>query len=197
METPGAKAPESRRRLDRPSALMGPRIRAGRPESLNESVPMPTSDSTSDRLRQLGLVLPPAAAPVANFVAVTLHGSTAYVSGQIPVLEGNFLNPGLLGREVSVERGQAAARLAALNVLSQLSSALGGKLDRVERVLRLGVFVAATPDFKDHPKVANGASDLVVEVFRERGAHARAAVGVASLPFGVSVEVDGIFAISV
>lgn len=153
------------------------------------------SDSISERLRRLGLVLPPAVAPVANFVAVTLHGGTAHVSGQIPVRDGAFLNPGVLGREVTIEQGQAAARLAALNVLSQLSSALGARLERVERVLRLGVFVASTADFKDHPKVANGASDLIVQVFGERGAHARAAVGVASLPFGVSVEVDGIFAV--
>lgn len=156
---------------------------------------MSHSDSICERLRRLGLVLPPAVAPVANFVAVTLHGGTAHVSGQIPVRDGAFLNPGLLGREVTIEQGQAAACLAALNVLSQLSSALGARLDRVERVLRLGVFVACTADFKDHPKVANGASDLIVQVFGERGSHARAAVGVASLPFGVSVEVDGIFAV--
>lgn len=157
---------------------------------------MSTHDATTDRLRRLGLVLPPAVAPVANFVPVTLHAGTAYVSGQIPVAEGSLRNPGLLGREVSVAQGQDAARLAALNVVSQLSALLGDRLDRVTRVLRLGVFVAALPDFKEHPQVANGASDLIVQIFAERGAHARAAVGVASLPFGVSVEVDGIFAIA-
>ena len=157
---------------------------------------MQMTDKTFNRLSELGIQLPAAVAPVANFVAVTFDGSTASVSGQIPIANGELLHPGTLGANVSVEQGQEAARLAVINVLSQLSHALGGGLDRVTKCLRLGVFVAATPDFKDHPKVANGASDLVVEVFEERGRHARAAVGVASLPFGVSVEVDGVFQVS-
>lgn len=154
-----------------------------------------TPDPIHQRLASLGLTLPPAVAPVANFVAVTLEHGVACVSGQIPVRDGTLLHPGRLGEDVSLEDGQAAARLAALNVIAQLDAALQGRLDRVVRVMRLGVFVAATPDFKDHPKVANGASDLMVEVFQERGRHARAAVGVASLPFGVSVEVDALFAV--
>lgn len=153
------------------------------------------SDAIFLRLQQLGLELPPPQTPIANFVSVNICGRIAYVSGQIGVLNGAIVNPGLLGSDVSLERGQTAARQAALQIVSQLQQALQGRLDRVEQCLRLGVFVAATPEFKDHPKVANGASDVIVDIFQERGRHARAAVGVAGLPFGASVEVDAVFQI--
>jgi enamine deaminase RidA (YjgF/YER057c/UK114 family) len=151
------------------------------------------TDKTTLRMGEMGIELPPSLKPIANFVPVTIVGSTVYVSGQLAVHNSIIQHPGQLGRDVSVEHAQAAARLAALHVVSQLSEILGGRLDRVQQCVRLGVFVAATADFIDHPKVANGASDLIVEVFQERGQHARAAVGVASLPFGASVEVDAIF----
>jgi enamine deaminase RidA (YjgF/YER057c/UK114 family) len=151
------------------------------------------TDKTVQRLNELGIELPPALAPIANFLPVTIAGNMAYVSGQIAVLDGAIQHLGLLGQDVSIEQAQAAASLAALHVISQLNVSLQGQLDRVKQCMRLGVFVAATADFKDHPKVANGASDVLVEIFQERGKHARAAVGVASLPFGASVEVDAIF----
>ena len=151
------------------------------------------TDKTVQRLNELGIELPPALTPIANFLPVTIAGNMAYVSGQIAVLDGAIQHLGLLGQDVSIEQAQAAARLAALHVISQLNVSLQGQLDRVKQCMRLGVFVAATADFKDHPKVANGASDVLVEIFQERGKHARAAVGVASLPFGASVEVDAIF----
>lgn len=150
-------------------------------------------DQTLQHIRQLDIELPPPLTPIANFVSVNICGKTAYVSGQIGVVNGAIVHPGLLGAEVSVEQGQAAARQAGLQIVSQLQEALQGRLDRVEKCLRMGVFVASTPQFKDHPKVANGASDVMVAIFQERGRHARAAVGVACLPFGASVEVDAIF----
>ena len=151
------------------------------------------TDKTVQRLNELGIQLPPALTPIANFLPVTSAGKMAYVSDRIAVLNGAIQHLGLLGQDVSIEQAQAAARLAALHVISQLNVSLHGQLDRVKQCMRLGVFVAATADFKDHPKVANGASDVLVEIFQERGKHARAAVGVASLPFGASVEVDAIF----
>jgi enamine deaminase RidA (YjgF/YER057c/UK114 family) len=151
------------------------------------------TDKTVQRLNELGIELPQALAPIANVLPVTIAGNIVYVSGQIAVLNGAIQHLGLLGRDVSIEQAQAAARLAALHVISQLNASLHGQLDRVKQCMRLGVFVAATAEFKDHPKVANGASDVLVEIFQERGKHARAAVGVASLPFGASVEVDAIF----
>lgn len=148
----------------------------------------------AERLASLNIVLPQLAAPLANYVPFTLSGRTLYISGQLPVKDGAVVK-GLLGETMTVEEGQQAARLCAVNIIAQASAALGGNLDRVTRCLRLGGFVASLPSFYDHPKVVNGASDLIVEVFAEAGRHARAAVGVAALPLGAAVEVDAIFEI--
>jgi enamine deaminase RidA (YjgF/YER057c/UK114 family) len=141
-----------------------------------------------DTLVELGLELPPAPAPVASYVPVRLLGDLAYVSGQIPVADGEVLHPGHLGAEVTLEQGQGATRRCALQALSALREALGS-LDRVRGIVQVTVFVASSPGFTDQPKVANGASDVLVEIFGERGKHARAAVGVAELPLGAPVEV--------
>ncbi len=147
------------------------------------------------RLAELGISLPEAASPVANYVPWVQEGPLVFVSGQIPLFEGEPRHVGKLGRDITVEEGQAAAQLCAINLLSQLRAACGGDLDRVRRVARLGGFVNCTPDFMGHPQVINGASDLMVAVFGDAGRHARAAVGCASLPLGVAVEVEGTFAI--
>jgi enamine deaminase RidA (YjgF/YER057c/UK114 family) len=148
------------------------------------------------RLKELGIELPQATVPVANYVPYTVSGNLVVVSGQVTLLGGKAEYVGKLGREISIEDGQKAARLCALNILTHLKTACGGDLDRVKRVLRLGGFVNSTPDFTQMPQVVNGASDLMVEVFGDAGRHARAAVGVASLPLGVSVEVEAMFEIA-
>lgn len=148
------------------------------------------------KLAALGLTLPAAAAPVANYVGYTVSGRTVFVSGQLPFRDGKLPFTGRLGAGVTLEQGYEAGRLCGLNLLAHLKAACGGDLDRVTRVLRLGGFVACTPEFTDAPKCVNGASDLMVAVFGEAGRHARAAVGVASLPAGAPVEVDGVFEIA-
>jgi enamine deaminase RidA (YjgF/YER057c/UK114 family) len=144
-------------------------------------------------LKRLGIVLPPSPAPAANYVPARRQGNQIYISGQVPSEAGKDKFTGKLGSTFTVEQGQAAARLCAINILAQLKQALNGDLSQVVGVIRLGGFVNAEPDFVDHPKVLNGASDLMVEVFGEAGRHARAAVGVYSLPRNVPVEVDAIF----
>lgn len=145
------------------------------------------------KIAELNIILPSAVAPAANYVPYILSGKQVVISGQLPVKEGKFIYPGKLGAEVAIEQGQEAARLCGLNLLAQLKAACGGDLDRVKQCVRLGVFVASAPGFTDQPKVANGVSDLMVQVLGEKGKHARAAVGVAELPFGVAVEVDAVF----
>lgn len=147
------------------------------------------------RLAELKIELPKAAAPVANYVPVVVTGNHAYLSGQITVWNGEFQFKGQLGKELQIEDGQKAARLCGLNIIAQLQAALGD-LDRVRRCVKLNVFVNSTPTFTDQPKVANGVSDLMAEVFGDAGKHARSAVGVAQLPLGVSVEVDAVFEIA-
>lgn len=147
------------------------------------------------RLAELGLTLPSAPNPVANYVPYAVTGNLLFISGQISKAADGTIVTGLLGRDVTVETGQSAARLCALNILAQAKAALGD-LDRIAQVVRLTGFVAATADFADHPKVVNGASDLMVEVLGDKGRHTRAAVGVASLPMGSAVEVDAIIAIA-
>ncbi len=142
------------------------------------------------RLTELGIELPQATAPIANYVPFTVAGNIVVVSGQVSVRGGKPEFVGKLGREVSVVDGQQAARLCALNILAHVKTACGGDLDRVKRVLRLCGFVNCTPEFTDMPQVVNGASDLMVQVFGDAGKHARAAVGVNSLPLGVAVEVE-------
>lgn len=147
------------------------------------------------RLKELGVTLPTPPMPVASYVPYTISGNQVYISGQIPLADGAVKYVAKLGQDGAVEMGQAAAQLCAINVLAQLKAACGGDLDRVVRCLRLGVFVNATPDFTQHPEVGNGASDLIAAVFGDAGKHARAAIGVGSLPRGVAVEVDAIFEI--
>jgi enamine deaminase RidA (YjgF/YER057c/UK114 family) len=141
-----------------------------------------------DRITSLGLELPPVPVPVASYVPVRISGEHAYVSGQVAMSEGDLLHPGHLGSEVTIEQGREAARRCALQALAALREALGS-LDRVEAIVQVSAFVASAPGFTDQPKVANGASDLLVEVFGDAGRHARAAVGVAELPLGAPVEV--------
>jgi enamine deaminase RidA (YjgF/YER057c/UK114 family) len=147
------------------------------------------------RLKELGIELPEASAPVANYVPFTVCGNIVFISGQICVWNGERRFVGKLGAGISIADGQQAARLCALNLIAHLRNACSGDLDRVRRCLRLGGFVNCTPEFGDMPAVVNGASDLMVEVFGDAGRHARAAVGVSSLPAGVSVEVEGTFEI--
>lgn len=146
------------------------------------------------RLKELGVTLPTPPMPVASYVPVTISGSIAFVSGQIPIADGAIKYVGKLGVDVPMEAGQAAAQLCAINVLAQLKAAIGD-LDRVVKCLKLGVFVNAAPDYTQHPEVANGASDLIAALYGDAGKHARAAVGVGSLPRGVAVEVEAIFEI--
>ncbi len=146
------------------------------------------------RLKELGVTLPSPPMPVASYVPCTISGNIVFVSGQIPIADGAIKYIGKLGVDVPLEAGQAAAQLCAINILAQLKAAIGD-LDRVTRCLKLGVFVNAAPDYTQQPEVANGASDLIAAVFGDAGKHARAAVGVGSLPRGVAVEVEAIFEI--
>lgn len=147
------------------------------------------------RLKELGIELPPPAKPAANYVPTVRTGNLVYVAGQVPMVEGKFEYQGKLGKDYTVEEGQACARLVATNVIAQLKQACDGDLDRVRQAVKLNGFVNCTPDFVEQPHVINGASELMIEVFGETGRHARSAVGVANLPFGVAVEIDGVFEI--
>lgn len=146
------------------------------------------------RLADLGIVLPDPAAPVANYVPHVQTGSLVFVSGQVSITPDGLI-AGKLGADLDIERGQQAAHACAVNLIAQVKAACGGDLDRLTRVVKLGAFVNSTPDFVDQPKVANGASDLMVGVFGDAGRHARAAVGAPSLPMNAAVEVDGVFEI--
>jgi enamine deaminase RidA (YjgF/YER057c/UK114 family) len=144
------------------------------------------------RLKELGIILPTPAAPIANYLPYTITGKLVVISGQIPLRDGKVAYTGKLGAEVSVEDGVAAARLCFINLVAQLKAA-AGDLDRVTRILRLGGFIAAPAGFTQHAVVMNGASDLAVEVFGEVGRHARSTIGVPSLPADAAVEVEGMF----
>jgi len=148
--------------------------------------------SYTARLAELGITLPKAAAPVASYVPVVVHDGFAHVSGQLPFVDGVVVT-GRLGDDVSVEDGKAAARACALMIVAQLEAA--GLLEKVERIVKLGAFVNCTADFTQQPEVANGASDLMEQVFGDAGKHARAAVGVPALPRGAAVEVDAVVAL--
>ncbi|HEX5079631.1 MAG TPA: RidA family protein [Geminicoccaceae bacterium] len=151
---------------------------------------------TSDlerRLAEQGLELPPPAAPAANYQPYTISGKLLFVSGQLPLRDGRIAVGGRLGDGVTLEQGQEAARLCALNILAQAKAACGGDLGRLRHCLKLGGFVSCTPGFVDHPKVVNGASDLIAGVMGAAGRHARFAVGCASLPLDAAVEVEAIF----
>lgn len=146
------------------------------------------------KLADLGLELPKAAAPVAAYVPVVEQGGLLYVSGQLPFNDGKVVT-GRLGADVDVAGGYDAARRCALMLLAQIDNALDGDWSRIEKVVKLGVFVNSTPDFTDQAKVANGASELFESLFADAGRHARAAVGVAVLPLGAAVEADAIVAV--
>ena len=147
------------------------------------------------RLAELGITLPEAAKPVANYVPWVRTGNLVFISGQGPIEGGKVGYPGCLGVDVSLEDGAKSARLCGINVIAQLKDACGGDLDRVKRIVKLVGFVNAAPDFKDHPKVINGCSDLLVAVLGENGRHSRSAVGFASLPNRIPVEIEVIFRI--
>jgi enamine deaminase RidA (YjgF/YER057c/UK114 family) len=149
------------------------------------------------RLAELGIALPAPASPVGSYVPYVNVGALVFISGQLPRAEGKLAFTGKVGRDVTVENGQAAARVCALNLLAHLKVACAGNLDRVVRCVRMSGFVNSDPEFKDHPQVVNGASDLMHDVFGESGRHARTAVGVAALPANAAVEVEAIFEISV
>jgi enamine deaminase RidA (YjgF/YER057c/UK114 family) len=150
--------------------------------------------SIDQRLAELGITLPEPAAPVAAYVPAVEHGGLLHISGQISFAEDGSLITGRLGDDVDLDAGIAAARRCGVMLLAQMKAALGS-LDRVQRVVKLGVFVNSTPDFTAQPRVANGASELMQDVFGEAGRHARSAVGVTVLPLGVAVEVDAIVAV--
>ena len=147
------------------------------------------------RLEEFGINLPEAAPPAANYVPYLQSGDLIFISGQLPMENGKLQYIGKVGKDFNVDQGQAAARLCAINMLSQLQSACKGDLDKVNGCLKLTGFVNCTSDFTEHPQVINGASDLMIEIFGENGRHTRAAVGTNSLPLGVAVEVEGIFSI--
>jgi enamine deaminase RidA (YjgF/YER057c/UK114 family) len=146
-----------------------------------------------ERLADLGITLPKPMPPVATYVPVSIAGNLVTVSGQLPAIDGKVAVTGKLGLNVSIEEGQHAARLCLINVLAQLEVALPGGLASITKVIRLGGFIAATPEFSQHAVVMNGASDLTVAAFGEAGRHARSTVGVASLPLDAAVEVEGTF----
>ncbi len=150
------------------------------------------STTIDARLKQLGIVLPVAPMPAANYVPYVQVGNMLFVAGQVSQNKNGFV-VGKLGLNFSLEEGYDAAKLCGIALISQLKSACDDDLNRVKRVIRLGGFVNSTSEFTDHPKVINGASDLMVAVFGDAGKHSRAAVGSSSLPFGVAVEIDGIF----
>ena len=145
------------------------------------------------KLAELGIVLPAPAAPVASYVPAVEANGVLFISGQLPFVDGKVIT-GKVGDTRTLEEGQMAAKACATMLIAQMKAALGS-LDRVERIVKLGAFVSSTPEFNAQPKVANGASELMVAVFGEAGKHARSAVGVPSLPLGVAVEVDAIVAV--
>jgi len=152
------------------------------------------TETIEARLAALGITLPTPTAPAANYVPTVLSDGQLYVSGQTPVAAGGLKHRGRLGAEISLEEGQAAARLCAINVLAQAKAALGD-LSRIKRLVKVVGFVASTPEFNQQPQVVNGASDLFVEALGEAGRHARSSIGVTALPGGAPVEVEAIFAV--
>jgi enamine deaminase RidA (YjgF/YER057c/UK114 family) len=145
------------------------------------------------RLTELKIELPNAAAPAANYVPFVRTGNLLFTAGQLCMWNGERRFVGKLGREYTVEQGQQAARLAGLNILAQAKAALDGDLDRIQRCVKLNAFVNCVAEFTEHPRVVNGASDLMVEVLGDAGRHARTSVGVNVLPFDLTVEIDAVF----
>jgi enamine deaminase RidA (YjgF/YER057c/UK114 family) len=153
------------------------------------------SEAIEARLRERGISLPAAAAPAANYVPFTISGNMLYLSGQLPMENGKVAVTGLVGRDVDVAGAQRAAELCAINILAQAKAALNGDLGRIRRILKLNGFVASVPEFTEQHLVINGASNLIADVLGDAGKHARAAVGMAALPFNASVEIDAIIEI--
>lgn len=151
--------------------------------------------SIEAKLAELGVTLPEAPAPAANYVPYVVAGDMVYVSGQISADESGLIT-GTLGDDMEVEAGQAAAKRCAIALLAQLKAACGGDLERLVRVVKLGAFVNSTADFTQQPQVVNGCSDFLVEVLGDAGRHSRSAVSAAALPLGVAVEIEGIFEIA-
>lgn len=144
------------------------------------------------RLAELGITVPTPAKPVANYVGWVRTGNLVFTAGQVTLADGKFHYLGKVGRDITLEDASKGARLCAINILAQLREACGGDLDRVKRIVKLVGFVNGIPEFTDQPKVVNGASDLMVEVFGDKGKHARSAVGAGSLPLNVAVEVEAV-----
>jgi len=153
------------------------------------------SNHFETKLKELGITLPDAPAPAANYVPFVQVGDIVYVSGQISADANGFIK-GKLGDDMTTEEGAAAARACAINLLAQVKAACGGDLDRLVRVVKLTGFVNSTADYTDQPKVVNGASNLLAEALGDAGKHSRSAVSAASLPLGVAVEIEGIFQVS-
>ncbi len=147
-------------------------------------------------LASLGIILPDAPAPAANYVPFVIVADIVYVSGQVPFINGDLQVTGIVGHDVTVEQAAGEARVCAINLLAQLKVACEGDLSRVKQVVKLGGFVACVSSFTQQPEVVNGASNLMVEVFGDAGRHARFAVGTSALPRGTCVEVEGVFQIS-
>ncbi|MBL4741188.1 MAG: RidA family protein [Sneathiella sp.] len=148
------------------------------------------------RLEKLGITIPEAASPAANYIPYTITGNLVFVSGQVPFVDGKIQYQGKVGTDYSTEEAAECARVCALNILAQVKAACGGDLDRVQKCVKLGGFVNCVDGFSEQPKVINGASDLMVEVFEDKGRHARFAVGTNALPLNVAVEIDAVFEIS-
>jgi enamine deaminase RidA (YjgF/YER057c/UK114 family) len=148
------------------------------------------------RLAELGIALPSPMLPIANYVPFVIAGDLVFISGQLPAIDGRVAWTGKVGTAVTIEEAAKACRQSFINLLVHLKSATAGDLDRVAQVVRLGGFIAAGPDFTQHAAAMNGASNLAVEVFGDRGRHARTTVGVPSLPLDASVEVEGVFRIA-
>ena len=151
--------------------------------------------SVAEKLKELNIVLPTPALPAANYVPFVIQNNIVYISGQLPMDKGKVAYTGIVGKDTTPEGAVKAAELCAINILAQLNVACNGNLEKVTRCIKLGVFVASTPDFTSQPAVGNGASNLIATVFGEKGKHARFAVGVSALPLNASVEIDAIFAI--
>lgn len=148
------------------------------------------------KLAAMNIALPASVLPAANYVPYTISGNMVFISGQLPMKDGKAQDIGKVGKDFTTEQAQQTAKLCGINILSHLKAACGGDLDRVKKCVRLGIFVNSAAGFTDQPKVANGVSDMMVEIFGDAGKHARFAVGVSELPFGVAVEVDGTFEIA-
>lgn len=148
-----------------------------------------------NKLKEMGIELPEAATPVANYLGYVQTGNLVFTAGQVPLKNGEFQYQGVVGKDVSIEDATKAAQLCAINILSQIKAACGGDLDRVVRCVKLVGFVNGVPEFQGQPTVINGASDFMVAVFGDKGKHARSAVGAGSLPLNVSVEIEAIFEI--